>query len=151
MLATEQTCYSCKRTLPLEEFNRKSRAKSGRRGECRECQRADRIRYMAEVDLDDLAARRRESKYKSRFKKSLREVEAIFSAAGNACEACGSLGDEASRLVLDHDHKCCPGEYTCGECIRGVLCRRCNVALGSIGDSIDALRGLLTYMEVRSG
>lgn len=43
------------------------------------------------------------------------------------CEACGS---PASPPHVDHDHACCPGNYSCGGCLRGVLCPSCNIALG---------------------
>lgn len=36
-------------------------------------------------------------------------------------------------LVIDHDHDCCPGR-SCGECVRGVLCRTHNVWLGMVAD-----------------
>lgn len=152
MLA-EQTCYRCDRTLPLESFNRMSKKKSGHRGECRECQRIDRLRYMAEVDPTEHAERRRASKYRQRFRKSLAEVEAIFAEADYSCEACGTHRDDTHNgtLVLDHNHACCSGEYTCGKCIRGVLCTKCNLGLGALEDSIEKLRRLLTYMEVRNG
>lgn len=46
-----------------------------------------------------------------------------------ACQACGST----DRLHMDHDHSHCA--HGCGECIRGILCMGCNIALGHLGDS----------------
>jgi hypothetical protein len=40
--------------------------------------------------------------------------------------------EEGQALAVDHDHACCPGERTCGTCTRGLLCKRCNMRLGSV-------------------
>lgn len=34
--------------------------------------------------------------------------------------------------VIDHDHDCCPGRQSCGKCVRGVICKQCNAALGTL-------------------
>lgn len=44
------------------------------------------------------------------------------------CELCGS----EENLSIDHDHACCPGSYSCGKCVRGVLCSECNSKLGVV-------------------
>lgn len=56
---------------------------------------------------------------------------------GDRCEVCGREG----RTHLDHDHV--TGRF------RGVLCEDCNRALGSVGDSIDRLRKLISYLTCR--
>jgi hypothetical protein len=59
------------------------------------------------------------------------------------CGLCGATG----RLVIDHDHTCCPGERTCGKCTRGFLCRGHNVGLGLFGDDPALLRAAADYIE----
>lgn len=43
------------------------------------------------------------------------------------CEICKRGFD---NLHIDHDHSCCPGNYSCGKCLRGLLCPGCNSNLG---------------------
>src|SRR4051812_37561409 len=47
--------------------------------------------------------------------------------------------------TIDHDHACCPGDNSCGRCIRGILCRRCNHML--ITDQVHILNGLASYLH----
>ena len=35
-------------------------------------------------------------------------------------------------LVQDHDHSCCPTGYSCGDCLRGSICQKCNLLIGHI-------------------
>lgn len=50
-------------------------------------------------------------------------------------------------LVIDHDHACCPGAVSCGGCIRGLLCRAHNSAIGLFRDDRSHLRAAAEYLE----
>lgn len=73
------------------------------------------------------------------------------------CEVCGrdivtkvrdgATGRVAAPLVVDHDHACCPGNHSCGICVRGFLCGQCNWAAGSIGDDPERARSLARYLD----
>ena len=57
-----------------------------------------------------------------------------------ACEFCGrriNRRSQASAPTIDHDHRCCPGQKSCGECIRGLLCGRCNTLFGAFERLIE--------------
>lgn len=68
----------------------------------------------------------------------------------NGCNICGDKGT-VQTLNIDHDHSCCVGRRSCGECVRGVLCSRCNTVLAyfdkaSIRDNHPYLDRINTYV-----
>jgi len=57
----------------------------------------------------------------------------ILAAQNYACAMCHEPFEEGQLIHVDHDHACCGGKNgSCGECIRGLLCHTCNIALGHI-------------------
>lgn len=55
------------------------------------------------------------------------------------CESCDGPPNGNRTLVLDHDHE--TGAF------RGWLCNRCNRGVGLIGDTLDAARKMVAYLE----
>lgn len=50
-----------------------------------------------------------------------------------ACGMCREPFEEGQLIHVDHDHECCPQKNrSCGKCVRGLLCHRCNISLGHI-------------------
>jgi len=50
---------------------------------------------------------------------------------------------------VDHDHKCCAGRSSCGKCIRGLLCLKCNNMLGMVSDDAAILAKAIEYLGGR--
>jgi hypothetical protein len=63
---------------------------------------------------------------------TLADFDALLLSQGGDCAICGTTdpGGRWDQWHIDHDHTCCPGVRSCGECIRGVLCSGCNRKLG---------------------
>ena len=51
-------------------------------------------------------------------------------------------------LQVDHDHSCCSGVYSCGRCVRGLLCVSCNRALGLFKDNTSMLKEAIAYLQL---
>lgn len=83
-----------------------------------------------------------------RYRISLAEYNAMLASQGYECLICRVHESECEkRFCVDHDHSCCPGERTCGSCIRGLLCGPCNRGLGSFLDDASQLRAAAKYLE----
>lgn len=85
---------------------------------------------------------------------SLDTYKGMLEKQGYKCDCCGTPFDmtggekKKSEVRIDHDHRCCPGKYSCGKCIRGLLCHRCNISLGYIDRE---QQHLFAYLEGRTG
>jgi len=96
------------------------------RGECRACVDVG-VRKWYKANPE----RVREGIYRVTYNLTPEAYAAIFDRQEGRC-ICGLVfGTEINnRPEVDHDRVCCPGRKSCGKCIRGLLCGRCNRVLG---------------------
>ena len=83
-----------------------------------------------------------------RFGISPEDYARMLAEQGGVCAICGEP-PEGERLAVDHGHACCPGDKSCGKCVRGLLCRRCNPLLGLAKDSTATLSAAIKYLSER--
>ena len=122
-------CPSCSQWLAQDAFHKSSRQPDGLCGSCKDCGRVH----------ARLTVFRRYSITEQRY-------DEILAAQGGVCAICKKDCRRGS-LSVDHDHTCCPGVKSCGKCVRGLLCRTCNQALGNLRDDPTLMRAAADYVE----
>lgn len=140
------TCGHCSQEKSLSEFYGTKK----RDGWCKDCRkdankayyRANKQKVLAARAAWGLANPERDKFLKVRSTYGLTE-EQWAGLVGSPCAICGAQDD----LQVDHDHSCCGGPKSCGSCVRGMLCRRCNTGLGIFADRTDLLENAMHYLE----
>ena len=69
----------------------------------------------------------------------------MLKAQRGKCAVCGAKPEEV--LAVDHDHGHCPGRYGCEECVRGLVCRKCNMGMGLFEDNPVRLAQAVLYLS----
>lgn len=134
----EKWCSTCEEWKDPSNFASSKGKADGLQTRCRPCNAEI---YRANAD------RVRDKMRQQRFGITREEFDALFDAQGRVCDICGTSDPGRSYWCVDHDHACCPGSNkTCGKCIRGILCHRCNHALGNVRDNPDTLARMIEYL-----
>lgn len=142
-------CRDCREIKPLADFPIQKGGRLGRHPLCKPCRAAqERARYQR--DGDRIRGRARSDpkrKERSRWRQLERkygltreQFEAISAAQDHRCSICGG---RRKHLRVDHDH-------STGQ-IRGLLCDRCNLALGHFNDDPLRLRAAARYLRAATG
>ncbi len=74
-----------------------------------------------------------------RFGITQEEYLQLLDKQGNKCGICRCNYDRASRFHVDHDHDT--------GLIRGLLCRKCNLGIGLLGDTLDTVSDAVAYLS----
>lgn len=121
-------CGGCNRYRLVKFFNRHGETYYSR---CKPCQKRQQL------------ARRAKSKYGI----SIELYDEIKEQQGGKCAICQVATGAARALAIDHDHSCCSGDTSCGKCVRGVLCGKCNSMLGFAGDDPTFFQRAIDYLR----
>jgi hypothetical protein len=120
-LVETRKCAKCKKVKSVDEF-------SPAHYRCKECRRED-------------------NKTAPKHGMTIEEYTARLASQGGRCAICGRVPEEVYRFVIDHDHSCCPGLESCGKCVRGILCHKCNTGLGMFDDNLSFVSSAAEYLQ----
>jgi len=112
-------CTKCKQKKPSFAFQVDKRRTDGYGSWCVPCCVANKRKYKIPV---------------KHYNKMLKDQKGL-------CFICGSTNTKGNKLNIDHNHK--TGK------IRGLLCLKCNLALGLVNDDIDILLAMVSYLKVK--
>lgn len=142
----KKICVKCEEEKDIDLFAKGKNYKDGRRGTCKRCHTNYVINYYNNNPDKKAEKVRMNTYHKPNWKRhniTKQRYEEMVSLYDGKCHAC----QDDVGTSIDHDHSCCPGSFSCGQCVRGVLCRNCNIALGILKDNKDTMLKLINYIK----
>ena len=144
-------CSVCGVEKPLSEFHKQKQSKDGHRSQCKPCNTERASRWSRE-NKERIRNRKNATYYRSRTCArhgiTIEQFNALLSSQDYKCPICESTlnPEQDKNAVIDHDHTCCSGMYSCGKCVRGILCQMCNKGIGQLRDSPVILKNAIDYL-----
>jgi hypothetical protein len=134
----DKRCCKCGETKAMTEFPRQRSDPSGVHAYCKVCKNLYSKVFRFSPKGREAAAKRdtRAEHLAARYGMSLAEYDALVERCGGSCEICGRASE--GRLFVDHCHS--------SEKIRGLLCRKCNLAIGYVEDNVTTLQNAIAYL-----
>lgn len=145
-----KTCSSCRSRLTVDRFHKDGSRSDGLAKNCKPCETLRHRKYYNKIP--NLQRRKYVLRYE--FNLELEDYLLLLQTQEWRCAVCrerfeaefSSSGSRGGPFV-DHDHACCPGSKSCGNCVRGLLCMRCNTAAGLLRDDPIIIARLGRYLR----
>lgn len=140
---SSKTCTLCGLTKPIAEFHKLKHGKDGLHSRCKSCEAVrNKEWYRRKCRTPEYIKRQRNNRLIRQFGIDDDGYEILLEMQGGRCGICGCTDSGrkgADRFAIDHSHET--------GAVRGLLCSRCNQALGLFGDNPDVLRKAAEYLE----
>ena len=114
--------------LKGREYNAKWRAANPEK-----CRAYSRKWYALRPDRQQTAHLRR------KYNLTIQQRQSLLDTQGGKCASCGGTLFGGQQTHIDHNHQ--TGQ------VRGILCHGCNTALGLLGESVERIYALASYVQ----
>jgi len=137
-------CKSCRQDKPLTEFHYsyKNKAKNKAYPDtlCKVCKTIQ-TKTWFQANREKAIRYNTKSKLKNRYGMEIEQYDLMVVAQNNLCAICNQ--PQARRnLAVDHCHQT--------NRVRGLLCDKCNLALGLINDNLDVVESIKRYLTLHT-
>lgn len=143
-------CRAC-RKIYTQAYNLKNKTRINARQRVytaanREVARQRSREYWNNLSPEERKVRAFRAALKLRYGLTPETYDAMLARQGGGCAICGNAKGNGC-LCVDHDHRCCPGRKSCGKCLRGIICGRCNTLIGVIEKNHDLIPACEAYLS----
>lgn len=141
-----KTCTKCGEEKPRSEFSKSRDGKHGPvlHGSCKRCNSERAMQWFADNPGRTIANKRKFNLAKN-YGLTVADYDALLRSQNGVCAICGEDEPNAHgrtgkqfRLAVDHCHE--TGK------VRGLLCQKCNRAIGLLKDDPATLRRAISYL-----
>lgn len=129
-------CKKCDETKPIEDFHKRSDAQSGRTAWCKVC-------------IREKSAQAAPAQKLKQYQLTVPDYEVMLASQDGVCKICrrpeealSSHTGKPMALAVDHCHVSMKN--------RGLLCQRCNQALGLLRDDVEIVKAALEYLSAHA-
>jgi hypothetical protein len=133
-------CKSCRQEKSLSEFHYsyKNKAKNKTYPDtlCKACKTIQ-TKTWFQANKEKAIRYNTKSKLKNRYGMTMDEYDAMVVAQNNLCAICNQP-QSRRNLAVDHCHQT--------NRVRGLLCDKCNLALGMINDNLNIVESIKRYL-----
>jgi hypothetical protein len=142
-------CTKCGIEKSLDEYYNESRVKDGKQARCKQCAKdyyntyrktnPDIYRKASLKHWHNLNLKKKQERWIKRYGITLEQYEKMYAKQNGVCKICKNPCVTRNLLSVDHCH-------TTGK-VRGLLCVKCNTALGMLNDNIALLSNAILYLK----
>lgn len=138
-----KVCSVCKLEKSIEDFYKSNYNSTGLAARCIKCERDREKTPKWNTD------KAKNTSMLYRYGITQEDYESMLADQNYGCFICGITEENlGKRLSVDHDRNCCPGDKSCGSCVRGLLCNDHNLMIGLARDNPQLLRVASEYVSL---
>lgn len=133
----KKICKKCNVEKQLDQFNKHPKGHLGLDNRCRSCYKVI-LKENYKNKKQEYSVRNKNSKFdfkKHKYNIEKHEYNQLVEKQNGLCKICLNK----RNLCVDHDHK--TGK------IRGLLCHKCNLAIGLLEDNISSMTNAIKYLS----
>lgn len=140
-ISTEsKTCPKCKKIKPADCFYKNKSSKTGLASFCKSCSSL-KGKEWNQKNKERLRHKSRENDLKRNYGLTIQEYHALLRKQNGKCDICGSTDPGKNKKYFPVDHCHLTGK------VRGLLCGKCNCALGLLNDDLILLEKATDYLR----